>query len=88
MVGALFVGSLETVWTGRITPPHLRRDGGQYTPMSSVQLTRGAEMGRFNMGSTVVLLLPPGAISWDPALRPNQPIRLGEALGRWQAKRA
>lgn len=85
MVGALFVGSLETVWSGRVTPPHLRRsEAGQYASMQTVQLNRGAEMGRFNMGSTVVLLLPPNRIEWSATLRPGQPVRLGQSLGRWR----
>ncbi len=85
MVGALFVGSLETVWAGRVTPPHLRSGGGgPYAPARSVALPRGAEMGRFNMGSTVVLLARPGAIQWAASLRPGQPVRVGETLGHWQ----
>ncbi|MGH8447509.1 MAG: archaetidylserine decarboxylase [Solimonas sp.] len=90
MVGALFVGSLETVWSGRVTPPHLRSPsaGGQYAPMQAVELPRGAEMGRFNMGSTVILLAAPGAISWSSWLTLGQAIRLGETLGRWNPKRA
>lgn len=90
MVGALFVGSLETVWAGRVTPPHLRRaeDGGQYAPMRPVELARGAEMGRFNMGSTVILLAPPGAVRWSAGLQPGRPVRLGDTLGHWQARKA
>ncbi len=41
---------------------------------------RGAELGRFNMGSTVILLLPPGAPAWRPALANGVPVRMGEAL--------
>lgn len=89
MVGALFVGSLETVWAGRVTPPHLRRrDSEQYTPMNPVTLARGAEMGRFNMGSTVILLAPPGSIEWKAGLASGQPVRLGDTLGRWQPRAA
>ncbi|WP_020650253.1 archaetidylserine decarboxylase [Solimonas variicoloris] len=89
MVGALFVGSLETVWAGRVTPPHLRRrDSEQYAPMSPVTLARGAEMGRFNMGSTVILLAPPGGIEWKAGLAPGQPVRLGDTLGRWRPRAA
>ncbi|NGY06198.1 archaetidylserine decarboxylase [Solimonas terrae] len=89
MVGALFVGSLETVWSGRVSPPHLRRPGGgQYTPMSPVVLARSAEMGRFNMGSTVILLTQPGAVSWSDALQAGQALRLGESLGHWNPKQS
>ncbi|MFT4046094.1 MAG: archaetidylserine decarboxylase [Solimonas sp.] len=90
MIGALFVGSLETVWSGRVTPPHLRRpnDGGQYTTMQPVELERGAEMGRFNMGSTVILLAPPGAVDWAAGLQPGRSVRLGQPLGRWRGEGA
>ena len=64
LVGALNVGSMETVWAGQITPPHIRSGLGRWTPGRPVQLDRGQEMGRFNMGSTVVLLLPRGTVAW------------------------
>ena len=44
-------------------------------------------MGRFNMGSTVILLLPPGALTWDPALKPGCPLRMGQALGDLAGRR-
>ena len=80
MVGALFVGSIETAWGGRVTPPHGQR-AGAYSPMSPVVLMRGREMGRFNMGSTVILLAPPGMVAWKPDLKNGVPLRMGTALG-------
>lgn len=80
MVGALFVGSMETVWNGRVTPPH-GREAGAYSPMSPVVLMRGREMGRFNMGSTVILMTPPGMVAWRPHLVPGKDVRMGLALG-------
>ena len=80
MVGALFVGSIETAWNGRVTPPHGHEAGG-YTPMTPVVLMRGREMGRFNMGSTVILLAPPGMVAWRPHLTPDKEVRMGLALG-------
>jgi phosphatidylserine decarboxylase len=82
LVGAFFVGSIETVWAGRITPPHLRSTLARYQPVNPPVLERGAEMGRFNMGSTVILLAPPGALSWNPALQQETPLRMGQNLGR------
>ena len=70
LVGALFVGSMSTVWHGEITPWRGRaatvRDGprrARLEPLGTAQpfQARGAELGRFNMGSTVLLLLPPRA---------------------------
>lgn len=85
MVGALFVGSLETVWAGRVTPPHQRGEPAHYQPMQPVILDRGEEFGRFNMGSTVILLAAPGAVEFDATLAPGKPLRMGEAIGRWRA---
>ncbi len=83
MVGALFVGGIETVWGGRLTPPH---DRGQrphhHTPEQTVALARGDELGRFHMGSTVVLLAPKGALEWDETLAAGQPLQLGQPLAR------
>lgn len=80
LVGALFVGSIETTWNGRVTPPH-GHEAGAYTPMSPVVIMRGREMGRFNMGSTVILLVPPGMVTWRPQLTPGKEVRMGLALG-------
>ena len=84
LVGAIFVGGIETVWEGEVAParsgPRSRR--WDYTGASPrVHLERGAEMGRFNLGSTIVLLFPPGAIAWEAALAPGQAVRLGQRLG-------
>jgi phosphatidylserine decarboxylase len=84
LVGAIFVGGIETVWAGEITPEvpgrsqRIRHRAGTGTRIS---LGRGDEMGRFNLGSTVILLLPAGAVTWDPALRPGTQVRMGQRLG-------
>jgi phosphatidylserine decarboxylase len=82
MVGALFVGSMETVWSGQVTPPHLRQGGERYEPMGQVNLAKGQEMGRFNMGSTVILLAPPDTVGWNANIVPGKAVRMGEAIGR------
>jgi len=82
LVGALFVGSMRTVWHGEVTP---RRAGGpnplRPDPNVPLALPRGAEMGRFNMGSTVILLLPPGTARWREDLAAGQVLRVGDSLG-------
>jgi phosphatidylserine decarboxylase len=85
MVGALFVGSMETVWAGMITPPHSRAGVASYQPMQAIRLERGAELGRFNMGSTVILLTPPGVLDWQQGLGPGSGLRVGEALAGLRA---
>jgi len=83
MVGALFVGSIETVFAGEINPPARRGavvqaiDTGLGTPFA-----RGAELGRFNMGSTVVVLLGNRATRFAGQLGPGTTLRLGQALAR------
>lgn len=84
LVGALFVGSIATVWHGDVTPCSPRR--AAQLPLDTGhapgRLDRGAELGRFNMGSTVILLLPPGTAEWPPALQPGSPVRVGQIIAR------
>jgi len=84
LVGALLVGSLATVWHGEVTPRAVR--GCADLPLdasrAALDLEKGAELGRFNMGSTVILLLPPGSSEWLPGLAPGSSVRVGQALGR------
>lgn len=81
LVGALFVGSLEAVWAGEVSPPHVRDPQPSfYQPMTPVELLKGAEMGRFNMGSTVILLTP-NTLAWE-RLVSKQPLQMGQRIAR------
>lgn len=81
LVGAIFVGSMQTVWQqGEITPPYGKHIRDWQYQTVDIQLAKGAEMGRFNMGSTVVLLLPQGAPAWRQALSSEMQLVMGEAL--------
>ncbi len=82
LVGAIFVGSIETVWHGELTPPRGHALRNLSPPRPAPKLARGAELGRFNMGSTVILLLPPGAVAWHQGLVAGSRVRVGEGLGR------
>ena len=83
LVGAIFVGGIDTVWSGTVTPAHHRIGSWSYGATgTTVQLERGAEMGRFNMGSTVILLHGPGRVEWSEALQPGAKLRMGERIGR------
>ena len=79
LVGALNVGSMATVWAGDITPRRPRRL--TQLPAPDLSLAKGAELGRFNMGSTVILLFEPGRIRWADGLTPGRTLRYGERLG-------
>jgi len=85
MVGALNVGSIElTVPRGQTfaNRPHARWEAGvTHRPDGQPTLDRGAEYGRFNMGSTVILLAPPGMLRLDDAVVPGRTVRVGQALG-------
>lgn len=80
LVGALNVGSMATVWHGDVTPRRPRTLASLPIDAREV-LAKGAEMGRFNMGSTVILLLPPGHASWDGSLAAGRIVRVGERIG-------
>lgn len=82
MVGALFVGSIETVWQGEVTPPSpadVRR--WNHEGPEAGAFARGDEIGRFNMGSTVILLFGRDRVRWDERLRPQARVRMGESIG-------
>jgi phosphatidylserine decarboxylase len=81
LVGATIVGSMATVWHGVINPP---RPGAvrvwRYEGDKAVTLNQGDEMGRFLLGSTVVLLFPPGPLVFNPAWQPGGVIRMGDVM--------
>ena len=79
MVGALNVGGMATVWAGDITPSARH----ELTRIASPTLTldKGAELGRFNMGSTVILLFEPNRVRWHPLLRAGSILQFGQAIG-------
>ena len=83
LVGATIVGSMATVWHGQVNPP---RPGvireWRYDATSAVNLEKGAEMGRFLLGSTVVMLFPKDSLAFNTDWSPARPIRMGEAMGR------
>lgn len=83
LVGAMFVAGIETVWSGLL--PHssqiVERHYGATSGLDLVTLERGEELGRFNMGSTVIVLFPPGRVELASALTQNAPVKMGELLG-------
>lgn len=85
LVGAMFVACIETVWAGVITPPR-----GQQVEVSDyrnpaggpIMLARGQEMGRFNMGSTVIMLFARDKAEWIPGIMPGKRVQMGQNIGR------
>ena len=82
LVGAMLVSSIETVWAGVVTPPYGKKITHGDWSRRDIVLQRGQEMGRFNMGSTVILLLPPGAVSALDDFGPDDVVMMGQKLGR------
>jgi phosphatidylserine decarboxylase len=80
LVGATIVGSMATVWHGVVNPPRTGRISRHDYPGGQVQLAQGEEMGRFLLGSTVVLLLPEAAPGWNPGWQPGGPVCMGQML--------
>ncbi len=78
LVGAINVAAIETVWDGLVTPPQGWAVKRQVFP--NVTLNKGEEMGRFNMGSTVILLLENSQVAWATGLSANTALRLGQTL--------
>ena len=81
LVGAIFVSSIETVWQGIITPPSSKRIRQWDYSDKNIKLKKGEEMGRFNMGSTVILLFGENKITWDKKVTADTPFKMGELMG-------
>ncbi len=79
LVGATIVGSMATVWQGVINPPRGPVREWRYED-KSIHLKQGDEMGRFLLGSTVVLLFPKGPLRFNPAWAPGGAVRLGQVM--------
>ncbi len=77
LVGAMLVGNIETVWPMQ----HPRNEITTEHYANGVVLERGAELGLFKMGSTVILLFPKGKVEWESALQENSAVKVGEAMG-------
>jgi len=82
LVGAMVVAGIETVWSGQVAPPPKRPLVIDYAALPQpVELAKGEEMGRFMLGSTVILLFPKDSMQWDENYVAGSPTRLGESLG-------
>lgn len=84
LVGAIFVSCMETVWDGIVNPRlGMQRQARSFADegQPTRELERGAELGRFNMGSTVILLFGPGQAQWSDLLTPGAGVRMGLEIG-------
>jgi phosphatidylserine decarboxylase len=81
LVGAMIVASIETVWSGLIKRKGHTPITTHYNDENPIHLKKGEEMGRFKLGSTVVLCFPKGKMQWDSALKTESIIRMGKKVG-------
>ncbi len=84
LVGATIVGSMATVWHGLVNPPRLPTVKTWHYADKKVELQRGEEMGRFLLGSTVVMLFPKAPLMFSPLWAPGQAIQMGEAMANFK----
>lgn len=80
LVGAMIVAAVETVWAGHVAPPRRELKVSEFGVPVDVTLEKGAEMGRFKLGSTVILCHPKGVVNWKDTLQAGTPLRMGEAI--------
>ncbi len=81
LVGAMIVGSVETVWSGVVAPGNGLVTTTRYEGDQARSFAKGEEMGRFRLGSTVVMVMPKGAVSWNDDQVAGKTLRMGEAFG-------
>ncbi|ARS47461.1 phosphatidylserine decarboxylase [Ectopseudomonas mendocina DLHK] len=86
LVGAMIVASVETVWAGLVTPPKRELKSTRYDAESRgpIELAKGAELGRFKLGSTAIVLFGPQQVQWAEELTAGSTVRMGQLLGNAQ----
>jgi phosphatidylserine decarboxylase len=82
LVGATIVGSMATVWHGTVNPPRTKTVREWDYSLEFIQLKQGEEMGRFMLGSTVILLYPAKALIFNPVWQAQRCVKLGEMMGK------
>ncbi|MFV8570408.1 archaetidylserine decarboxylase [Marinobacter sp. SBS5] len=82
LVGAMIVGSVETTWAGVVAPKPSKVTEWQYSGDQAVRFEKGDEMGRFRLGSTVVLVMPKGAVNWNADQVASKSVQMGESFGQ------
>ena len=81
LVGAMIVGSVETTWGGVVAPGTGQVTATRYEGEQALEFAKGQEMGRFRLGSTVILVMPKGRVTWNENQVAGKTVRLGEAFG-------
>lgn len=82
LVGAINVSAIETVWSGQVIPPRGKKISEFDYSHTRKEISKGDEMGRFNMGSTVILLTGDN-VEWLPNISAGQPVKMGQQIGHF-----
>ncbi|MFD2231492.1 archaetidylserine decarboxylase [Alkalimarinus sediminis] len=84
LVGAMIVAAIETVWSGQVAPPARKLKVTEYPaePTNPITLNKGDEMGRFKLGSTVVLAFPENMVEFTEELKAGTVVRMGQEFGK------
>ncbi|KAF3977435.1 MAG: phosphatidylserine decarboxylase [Methylococcales symbiont of Iophon sp. n. MRB-2018] len=82
LVGAIFVSSIETTWHGVVTPPTIESVRSWQYQNDAPVIEKGEEMGRFNMGSTIIVLFAKDKVEWDATFEAGKTVKLGEMIGK------
>jgi len=81
LVGAIFVSSVETTWHGVVTPPSIESVRSWKYQDDAPVIDKGEEMGRFNMGSTIIVLFGKDKVEWEADFKAGKKVQLGEMIG-------
>ena len=82
LVGAMNVSSISTAWAGEVLPPQPGIEHSwTYDRETAVQLDKGDHLGHFNLGSTVIVIMPPDTVIWEPFVRPDVQLTTGQRIG-------
>lgn len=84
LVGAMIVASIETTWAGLVAPLKRTIKTTKYDLRSSIEINKGEEMGRFLLGSTVILLFPQDSLDWNSSIDPGAKIQMGQAIATYK----
>jgi len=82
LVGAIFVSSVETTWHGVVTPPSIESVRSWTYQDDEIIIDKGEEMGRFNMGSTIIVLFGKDKVKWEDDFKAGKKVQLGEMIGQ------
>ncbi|WP_086930324.1 archaetidylserine decarboxylase [Agarilytica rhodophyticola] len=86
LVGAMIVASIETIWAGQVAPIERKIHTTNYGLQENITLQKGEEMGRFKLGSTIVMLFPENSLEWSEEISADSSIKMGELIAQYKKR--